>query len=177
MKYICLMGRSSSGRKTIERVLEGLGFKKNVSYTTREPKVRNGIAEEYGKDYYFVNNKQFSELVHTGIIIDIDLYKGSFYGTARPFGATHYVSITRLSGFKALKGLYGKQVIGIYLDCSEARSIERERAILGDTELSKDDVQQKMKEAADFVLDTNGSTDDAVATIIKYINEREGTMK
>ena len=57
---IVLLGASGSGKSTIENELSTHhGFSKIVSYTTRKP--RNN--EENGKDYYFVDNETFNEIL------------------------------------------------------------------------------------------------------------------
>ena len=54
MKLVCLMGISNSGKTSVEKTLEQMGFKRSISYTTREPQVRDGKLEENGVEYIFV---------------------------------------------------------------------------------------------------------------------------
>ena len=58
MKIVCIMGMSNSGKSTVEAKLEQIGFKRSISYTTREPQIRNGKLEENGVEYRFVSNKK-----------------------------------------------------------------------------------------------------------------------
>lgn len=76
---IVLLGASGSGKSTIENELATHhGFKKIISYTTRQP--REG--EINGKDYYFTNNETFNEMIKDGLFAEYDEYsQGRLYGT------------------------------------------------------------------------------------------------
>ena len=76
---IVLLGASGSGKSTIENELTiHHGFKKIISYTTREP--RDG--EVNGKDYYFINNETFNEMLDRGLFAEYDEYsQRRLYGT------------------------------------------------------------------------------------------------
>ena len=57
---IVLLGASGSGKSTLEHELATHhGFEKIISYTTRQPRE----SEENGKDYYFVDNDTFNEIL------------------------------------------------------------------------------------------------------------------
>jgi guanylate kinase len=72
---------SGGGKGTlIKRVLEvdpNLSY--SVSYTTRAP--RNGEVE--GREYFFVNRKQFEEMIAAGEFLEWANVHGNFYGTAK----------------------------------------------------------------------------------------------
>ena len=53
-KRIILVGGAGSGKDYARKILENIGFKYAIPYTTREPR----IGEKEGIDYYF-RNKQF----------------------------------------------------------------------------------------------------------------------
>ena len=78
---IALLGASSSGKSTIENELAmHYGYKKIVSYTTRSP--RNG--EENGKDYYFIDNDTFEEVLKRDLFAEHDEYsQNRLYGTLK----------------------------------------------------------------------------------------------
>ena len=78
---IVLLGASSSGKSTIEHELAtNYGFEKIVSYTTRKP--RNN--EENGKDYYFVDNETFNEILDRDLFAEYDEYsQNRLYGTLK----------------------------------------------------------------------------------------------
>ena len=78
---IVLLGASSSGKSTIEHELATHhGFEKIVSYTTRQP--RNN--EENGKDYWFIDNDTFREIMNRDLFAEHDEYsQNRLYGTLK----------------------------------------------------------------------------------------------
>ena len=78
---IVLLGASGSGKSTIERELSAHhGFEKIVSYTTRKPREN----EENGKDYYFVDNDTFKEILNRDLFAEYDEYsQNRLYGTLK----------------------------------------------------------------------------------------------
>ena len=80
MSTIVLIGASGSGKSTIENELNNNGFRKIVSYTTREP--RDG--EKNGKDYWFVTKDTFKDMLAEGLFAEYEEYsQGRFYGTLK----------------------------------------------------------------------------------------------
>ena len=78
---IVLLGASGSGKSTLEHELATHhGFEKIISYTTRQPRE----SEENGKDYYFVDNDTFNEILDRGLFAEHDEYsQNRFYGTLK----------------------------------------------------------------------------------------------
>ena len=78
---IVLLGASGSGKSTIENELATHhGYKKIISYTTRNP--RDG--EENGKDYYFIDNDTFEEVLNRDLFAEHDEYsQNRLYGTLK----------------------------------------------------------------------------------------------
>ena len=78
---IVLLGASGSGKSTIENQLSTqYGFEKIVSYTTRQP--RNN--EENGKDYWFIDNDTFREIMNRDLFAEHDEYsQNRLYGTLK----------------------------------------------------------------------------------------------
>ena len=78
---IVLLGASGSGKSTLEHELATHhGFKKIISYTTRQP--RNN--EENGKDYWFVDNDTFREIMSRDLFAEHDEYsQNRLYGTLK----------------------------------------------------------------------------------------------
>ena len=56
---ICLMGVSCSGKDTITKELQDMGYRRIVTYTTRNPRPN----EVDGVDYHFVTKEQFLHMV------------------------------------------------------------------------------------------------------------------
>ena len=78
---IVLLGASGSGKSTIENELSTHhGFEKIISYTTRQPRDN----EENGKDYWFVDNDTFEEVLKRDLFAEHDEYsQNRLYGTLK----------------------------------------------------------------------------------------------
>lgn len=78
---IVLLGASGSGKSTLEHELATHhGFKKIISYTTRQPRDN----EENGKDYWFVDNDTFREIMSRDLFAEHDEYsQNRLYGTLK----------------------------------------------------------------------------------------------
>lgn len=76
---IVLIGASGTGKSTIEKeISQHYGFAKVISYTTRKPREN----EVNGKDYYFISNDEFDDMVKLGLFAEYDEYsQGRKYGT------------------------------------------------------------------------------------------------
>ena len=73
-KLYCLMGKSSSGKDTIYKMLmadKDLGLKKVVPYTTRP--IRAG--EEEGQEYHFTDKAGLDDLTAKGKVVETRCYK------------------------------------------------------------------------------------------------------
>lgn len=175
MRLICIMGGSKVGKSTLEKRLEKLGFKRSISYTTREINSCGHSNEENGREYHFINRDQFMELVDKGIIIEHEEYCGNLYGTPRLVGATDYVAVVAISGYKALKEMYKNQVVGVLLKVDEETLKQRYRAtgLLDDNELEKRIAKdfkmvEEIEEVADIVLDGSLNINTIAANVIDY---------
>lgn len=179
MKFVCIMGRSNSGKSTVEKTLENMGFKRSISYTTREPQVRNNELEKDGKQYHFVKRQKFNELVADGIILEYTEYNGNLYGTPRPHGATKYVAVVEFNGYTELKKIYGNQVIGVFLDCDADVALERGIKRDGSAKLvnarSTEDeaLLEKMRDNSDIIINGNQDINKVIADILKKIRDTE----
>lgn len=183
MKMVCIMGRSNSGKSTVEAYLEKLGFKRSISYTTREPQVRNGKLEEDGVEYKFVNKEQFMRLVEKGKIIEYEKYGDNYYGTPRPYGSTRIVAVVCVGGYKALKELYGEQVLGVYLKCNPEVALHRgelrdkSKGLTSKRKEEDEELIKEMEKTADIVIDSNKDLNEMLASILKALKSKEELRK
>lgn len=178
MEFICIMGRSNSGKSSVEKYLEKMGFKVSVSYTTRKPRIQDGKEEVNGVDYRFVTEDKFMELVNKGKIIEYEKYGNNYYGTPVPYGSTRYVAVVCVNGFKALKEKYGNQVLGVYLKCDKDIAIERaekrdsNKEIIESRLKKDDDLIKEIESVADVTIDGNQDLNKVLADILKTLRER-----
>jgi len=177
MIFVCIMGRTSSGKSTLESTLEQIGFKRNISYTTRKPRVEQGELEKDGDKYNFISIDKFNELLNNGRIIESVEYNGNFYGMPKPFGSSKYVAVVETNGFKALRKLYGEQVIGIYLSCDEDVALKRAEERDGIIDLAKSRINSDkalIKEAealADITIDGNQDKNKVASDVLKALKK------
>lgn len=99
---IVLLGASGSGKSTIENELATHhGFEKIISYTTRQP--REG--EVNGKDYYFINNETFNEMLKDRLFAEYDEYsQHRMYGSLKSdYVDGNKVAVLTPNGLRQLK--------------------------------------------------------------------------
>ena len=99
---IVLLGASGSGKSTLEHELATHhGFEKIISYTTRQPRE----SEENGKDYYFVDNDTFNEILDRGLFAEHDEYsQNRLYGTLKSdYVEGNMVVVLTPNGLRQLK--------------------------------------------------------------------------
>ena len=77
---VILSSPSGAGKTTLVKLLsENRDFYTSISHTTRKP--RNN--EEEGKDYYFVNNDQFQNLIKKKEFLEYANVFSHLYGTTK----------------------------------------------------------------------------------------------
>ena len=99
---ICLIGASGSGKSTLEKIIsEKFGYQKVVSHTTRMPR----IGEINGKDYYFINNEVFEDMISNGLFAEYDEYSQKrIYGTLKSdYQEGNKVVVLTPNGLRQLK--------------------------------------------------------------------------
>lgn len=138
-KIYCMMGKSSSGKDTLYRMLledTELSVKNIIPYTTRP--MREG--EKEGREYFFCDEKKLQELTAAGKILEIRSYH-TIHGVWNYFTVNdsqladenwNYLMIGTLESYLKLRAYFGKQrVIPIYIEVEDGvrlqRALERER--------------------------------------------------
>ncbi|MGL4991648.1 MAG: guanylate kinase [Sarcina sp.] len=192
-KIFCIMGKSSSGKDTIFRLLSeenNYGLKEVIGYTTR-PKRKN---ETDGIEYYFVNEEKLSEWEQAKKVIETRCYDtiyGKWYystiddGQIDILSSENYITISTLESFMSMKQYYGKKnVLPIYIDIDNGlrlqRALDREkeqlnpryeelcRRFLAD---SKDFSNENLKKAEILKSFENYNLDIVLNEIKKYIEK------
>lgn len=199
-KIYCMMGKSSSGKDTLFRLLlekKELSLKTIVPYTTRP--MRAG--EENGKEHYFCGDEKVAELERQGKIIELRAYD-TVHGIWKYFTVDddqmdlermNYLIIGTLESYLKVREYYGKErVIPIYIEVEDGerlhRALERERServpryeelcrrFLAD---AADFSEEKLREAGIEKRFVNISLEETEREIINYIldNKEEETER
>ena len=99
---VALLGASGSGKSTIENELANkYGYEKIVSHTTRKQRV----GEVNGKDYHFIDNETFMEVLERGLFAEYEEYsQNRFYGTLKSdYTSGNKVVVLTPNGLRQLK--------------------------------------------------------------------------
>lgn len=175
---LILLGKSCSGKTTIQKELVRLGLSPIVTYTTR-PKREN---EVNSITYNFVSKEDFELLKEKGFFITTISYKVAngdtwMYGTAKKDLSDNKVLITNPKEFDMLckLNIQDIHIISVYINTSEYviwdRLLKRkdnineaQRRLVSDRE-DFSDIEQNV----DFVFKNNGELKPRVlADMIKY---------
>ena len=77
---IILSSPSGAGKTTLVKKLSSIeNFEISISYTTRVPRLN----EINGKDYYFINTKDFNELIKKNELLEYAEVFNNFYGSSK----------------------------------------------------------------------------------------------
>ncbi len=173
MIYI-IVGASGSGKSTIEKeICNRVGYSKVVSYTTRP--MRSG--EKNGKDYHFINNETFDEMLKDGLFAEYDEYsQGRKYGTLKNdyISEENKVVVLTPNGLRQLKRNVHNMdniktiLVASYLGTRIKRYIDR----VGEDKFNFDDKNEiaarverdygmflGVEDEVDYIVDNNEGTD------------------
>lgn len=191
-KIFYLMGKSSSGKDTIYKLLldsKELYLHTIVPYTTRP--IREGETE--GAEYHFVDEEKLKKIEISGRLIEIRAYH-TFHGIWKYFtvadnqidlNSKDYLIIGTLESYNRMKEYYGvEKVIPIMIDLDDGirlqRALDREkiqakpkyqelcRRFLAD---AADFSEDKVKEASISRYFYNDNLEKCLNEIIQYIKE------
>ena len=138
-KIFCLMGKSSSGKDTIYKMLleqKDIPLQTIIPYTTRP--IRFG--ETDGVEYHFSSEEQLQGLLEENRVIELRIYH-TIYGEWKYFtvddeqvnlSAGSYLIIGTLESYRKIRAYYGKElVLPVYIEVDEGirlqRALDRER--------------------------------------------------
>lgn len=136
-KIFCFIGKSSSGKDTIYRIVSDdfKNIKEIIPFTTRP--IREGETE--GKEYHFVSDEEFEKMIYDDLVIEFRRYN-THHGIWTYFTASKnidlenndYMIINTLEGYNSLKEYYGDGVVvPIYIEVENGirltRALEREK--------------------------------------------------
>lgn len=78
-----MVGISGAGKDTIKHaLLKHKGFGEIISHTTRPPRQNEGVLEQNGVDYHFIDVNDAHDMLIAGEFVEAKLVHGTVYGTA-----------------------------------------------------------------------------------------------
>lgn len=159
-KIYCMMGKSSSGKDTLYKMLledEALSLKTVVPYTTRP--MRAG--ERDGVEYYFCDEARLMKLEAEGKVIELRAYD-TVHGVWKYFTVNDhqmedenqdYLLIGTLESYQKLRDYFGKErVVPIYIEVEDGERLERalQRERLQEKPRYEEMCRRFLADAADF---------------------------
>jgi len=170
LKIVCILGKTCSGKTTLERTLEKMGFKRLISYTTKTPR----LGEVDGVDYRFVTHEQFQELMKNEVLVEWAQHAGKYYGSPIPVGGDKFVVVVNPEGYRQFKEVYKDQVFGVYLNVDAEEAFKRNsRTAEVRLDMDRRAVEEKeqfkeIESKVNLVLDSASPIGVQVAEIIKH---------
>lgn len=78
-----LVGITAAGKDTIQnRLLASDRYYPIVTHTTRAPRANNGVMEQDGQHYHFVDTDQVREMLERQEFIEVNRFGDNYYGTS-----------------------------------------------------------------------------------------------
>ncbi len=122
---LVLIGASASGKTEIaKRLIEGYGFEKMITYTTREKRP----GEIDGIDYHFLSTEQFKERLAQNFFLETVHYNQHFYGTAFEDTKPNRVLIVEPKGANVIYEAMNDKNLYCLIESSEALRVKRMEA-------------------------------------------------
>ncbi len=129
MKIYYIMGKSSSGKDTIFKYLlndSTLNLTRLVPWTTRP--IRFG--ENDGVDYNFRSNEEFFKMKENNLIIESREYNTEnglwiYFTPKENLEEKTYMTIGTLESYKAMKNVYGNDLVPIYIQLEDGIRLQR----------------------------------------------------
>lgn len=82
-KIALLVGISGAGKDTIKRaLLEKPEFGEIISHTTRVPRQNEGVLEQDGVNYHFIDEMKAYDMLEDGEFVEAKFVHGTVYGTS-----------------------------------------------------------------------------------------------
>jgi len=174
---IALIGKSGSGKTTIEKLLVEKGYKKAVSLTSRDMRV----GEVEGLDYYYKSKEEMERIRSKGEIAEWIEFLGNVYALTKEECIGSDVVVVEPKGLVQLKAIEELDITAVYLNCTEEERIVRMRG-RGDKE---EKVQERvindrvhfvgLEEMAEYTINnTEQSVEETLKEVERIIVEIEG---
>lgn len=173
---IVLVGESASGKSSIEKnLVDNFGFKKIVSYTTRDP--RQGEVD--GVDYHFIDDATFYELECAGFFAETAMYNGWYYGTSKKDCTDDKIAVLTPHGLRQISKIKDINIISFYINVPRRdrliKILQRGDNIEEAYRRSLSDVGQfdGIEDEVNYIINNEGykkNVKEMTKEVLKYIN-------
>lgn len=138
MRIFCLIGPTGCGKTSLEGDLKKLlPLTKVISHTTRPRREY----EINGRDYYYVSDETFKELVRSDQMIEWAEYNGWMYGVHQDelVEGNDYLLVVEPHGYEQIKQSVGvENVVSIYIESTDKDRLVR--ALTRETDPNVDEI-------------------------------------
>jgi len=178
-KRIILCGRAASGKDYLRKLLQEVGYKYQISYTTRPPRTN----EVHGIDYLFLDESKFKDMIAKDEFYEYVVFNTWYYGTSKvQFNEVGSVFIMTPAGLAHLGNKDRDESLVIYLDMPEdirrARISERNDADSAERRIIADNKDFQDFENFDIHIEDPAFTLETFNDSVKlYSDNFEGLMK
>jgi guanylate kinase len=131
MNRIIICGKSGSGKDTLRKRMQALGFVYANPYTTRPP--RNG--EDEHNSYVFIDKDHFKKLIESDFFFEYTIFNEWYYGTSKyDWSSLNTVFVMSPSAISKINDSDIKKCFIIYLDIDEETRRERILSRIGNAD-------------------------------------------
>lgn len=179
--FVILSGPSGVGKNTIADILINRGYGiYSVSMTTRKRREK----EVDGKDYFFVDTKEFEDNIEKGNFLEYAKYNDNYYGTLKSYvfdninNGTNVIAVVDIQGGVNIERIFPEAVLIFIMPPSfeelehrlRNRNTDSEEDIFKRLEIAKREID--FKDNYDYVV-VNNTIDDTVKEIVDIINKEK----
>ena len=121
---LLIVGKSNSGKTTIEKALHEKGIHRIISYTDRPKRIN----EEDNLDYHFISTEDFTKKLKENFFAEHSFYNGHYYGISIDDlnnGSENAIAVVDTSGMKMLKRIKGLEIKSVCIECPDRQRIVR----------------------------------------------------
>lgn len=173
-----LISPSGSGKTSIlNNVINTFSdIERFITYTTRKPR----IGEVNGRDYFFVNKKQFYKLIQENELVEWEKFYGHMYGSSRKklesliLGGRDGITAYDVLGSNKLYNLYPNNIVTIFIK-PPSFDVLRDRLIARYTNIEERELRlqrfdYELNQMSSFkYIVLNQNLDDAVCDVSNII--------
>ena len=118
---IAIVGPGASGKDYLRQKFQDRGFRFGISCTTRPPRT----GEKNGRDYYFLTEEQFDQLVNDGHMVEWQEFNNWKYGLSVTEWEKCDIMILNAEAVEMLEPKYRNNLFVMYMDIDRETRLER----------------------------------------------------